>query len=320
MQVLLGGTFSILHKAHKEMIGRGLKIGDLIIGLTSDRFNFNKRYEVPPYETRKKNLENYLKSIGASAVIRELMEPYGSTLSPEFGTIVSSNETFDFISNVNFMRRSKGIQPLRVENVGEILADDLMPIKSERIIKGRIDENGRRKSSIEIVLATKNPEKIKGARSFFDRTFKMYAIETLEPKIRAHPQPVNNEIFEGAKGRVEGIDEGYDYAIGIEAGIISFHGINYDTHVAAVKDSLGSVSYGISSGLPINNSIMESVKHGFDLEEITNKLIGVDNSGDFRGASYYFSRGLKERNKLVEEALESAFIQRTEEAVPRKVI
>ena len=31
MQVLLGGTFSILHKAHKEMIERGLKLGNLTL-------------------------------------------------------------------------------------------------------------------------------------------------------------------------------------------------------------------------------------------------------------------------------------------------
>jgi len=42
VKVLLGGTFSVLHKAHRIMISRGLQVGELIIGITSDSFNFRK--------------------------------------------------------------------------------------------------------------------------------------------------------------------------------------------------------------------------------------------------------------------------------------
>jgi len=319
VQVLLGGTFSVLHKAHREMISRGLKLGELTIGLTSDQFRFNKRYVVPPYETRKANLENYLKNKGANARVRELLDPYGSTLSPEYDAIVSSNETLEFISTINFIRKSKGTAPLLVENVGEIMADDLMPIKSERIIRGDIDENGARKTAIRIVLVTKNPEKIDGANAVLSRFFPDYKLETVEQTNGFHPQPMNHETFIGALQRVEGVKEGYDYAIGVEAGIISTHGLDYDVHVAAIRDSLGVTNYGISSGLPMNGPMMDSMKSGKELEEVTDELIGVKDSGDFKGAIYYFSKGLKERRHLVEESVLSAFTQRIAEAIPRKI-
>ncbi len=319
MRVLLGGTFSILHKAHREMINRGLRMGDLVIGLTSDRFKFNKRYVVPPYETRRVNLKNYLDSIGAFAAIKELIDPFGSTLSPEYGAIVSSNETLDFISTINFIRKSRGIDPLLVENVGEILAEDLMPIKSERIIKGQIDENGIRKRPIKVVLVTKNPTKIDGAKMILSHLFKDYQLVPVEPTREFHPQPMNHETFVGALSRVEGVKEDYDYAIGVEAGIVSFKGLDYDVHISAVRDALGVTNFGMSSGLPMNSSMMEGMKSGKELEEVTNELIGVSDSGDNKGAIYYFSKGLKERKNLVEESILSAFTQRIAEAIPRKV-
>ncbi|MEM0136182.1 MAG: pantetheine-phosphate adenylyltransferase [Thermoplasmatales archaeon] len=319
MKVLLGGTFSILHKAHKEMITRATSMGELIIGLTSDNFKFHKRYVVPPYETRKTNLENYLNEINSSARIVKLDDPYGSTLSPEYDAIVSSNETLDFINTINFSRKSSGIAPLIVENVGEILADDLMPIKSERIIRGYIDENGARKKPIKIILVTKNPTKIEGAKASLSLMFKDFELESMEPTNNFHPQPMNHETFVGARRRVEGVKEDYDYAIGIEAGIVSFNGLDYDVHIAAVKDSLGVTNYGMSSGLPMSASMIGEIKSGKELEEVTNELIGVSDSGDYRGAIYYFSRGIKERKHLVEESIISAFTQRIAEAIPRKV-
>ncbi len=319
MRVLLGGTFSTLHKAHKVMIERGLSLGQLTIGLTSDVFNFNKRYQVPPYNERKAKLEEHLKEIGASADIRELMDPYGSTLSPDYDAIVASNETIEFISTINFMRKSRGVRPLTVENVGEILADDLMPIKSERVIKGKIDENGIRKEPVRVVLVSRNPTKIEGTESVISRLFRNYKLEEQEPVVEFHPQPMNHETFAGARKRVEGVKGEYDYAIGVEAGVISFEGLHYDVHVAAVKDYLGVTNFGMSSALPIDPPMMDALKSGQELEEVTNELIGVPDSGDRKGAIYYFSNGLKERKHLVEEAVLSAFVQRIAESIPRKV-
>ncbi|MGC8645456.1 MAG: pantetheine-phosphate adenylyltransferase [Thermoplasmata archaeon] len=317
MKVLLGGTFSILHKAHRIMISRGLQMGELIIGITSDSFDFKKNYNVPPYVERKRRVEGYLKRIGGSAVIRPLDDPVGGTLDPGFDAIVVSNETMGFVSDINFIRKSRGLKPLIVENIGTVLAQDLLPIKSERIMKGVIDPNGRRKSAVKVILGTENEEKLRGASTFLLKTFRNVSVKSSSPGSSFHPQPIGNEVFQGALRRLEGIGEEYDYAIGLEAGIFETTYGAYDFHVAAVMDSLGRTNFGISSGFPIPAEVMRKVKEGLELEDAVSSVFGIKGSGDRFGAVYYMSKGMKKRRDLVVEALQSAFVERISESIPR---
>ncbi|MEM0128239.1 MAG: DUF84 family protein, partial [Thermoplasmatales archaeon] len=204
-----------------------------------------------------------------------------------------------------------------VENIGTVLAEDLMPIKSERIIKGEIDEYGRRKGTVRVILATENAEKIRGVKSALSMLLKKAAVETTRPIREFHSQPMGAEVFQGALGRLEGIEESYDYAIGIEAGIMQMGSEFYDFHVAAVKDSLGRLNYGISSGFPISLDILKGIREGHELDVEMNNLFGIKGSGQRLGAVYYLSKGLKKRRDLVEEALKSAFIERISESLPR---
>ncbi|MEM0130475.1 MAG: pantetheine-phosphate adenylyltransferase [Thermoplasmatales archaeon] len=315
--MLLGGTFSTLHKAHKIMISKGLQMGDLIIGITSDSFNFKKNYVVPPYEVRKRRVEGYIGKLGKKAVINPLNDPFGRTLDPEFDAIVASNETVGFISEINFIRKSKGVKPLIVENIGTILASDLMPIKSERILRGEIDASGRRKKDIRIIIASENDEKVRGVREFLSTVLKRISIKTVEPDKKFPPQPMGNEVLQGAVTRLEGINEPYDYLIGIEAGLIQIGAGIYDFHVAAVRDSLGRTNFGISSGFPISQDIQKIIKEGNELDSAMNNLFGIRGSGKTLGAVYHLSRGMKRRGDLVKESLQSAFIERISESLPR---
>ncbi|MEM0346169.1 MAG: pantetheine-phosphate adenylyltransferase [Thermoplasmatales archaeon] len=317
VKVLLGGTFSTLHKAHKIMISKGLQMGDLIIGITSDNFNFKKNYPVPPYEVRKRRVERYIEKLGKKAVINPLNDPFGRTLDPEFDAIVASNETVDFISEINFIRKSRGVKPLIVENIGTILASDLMPIKSERILRGEIDASGRRKKDIKIIIASKNDEKVIGAREFLSTVLKRISIKTVEPAMKLTPQPMGSEVLQGAVTRLEGIDEPYDYLIGIEAGLIQIGTEIYDFHVAAVRDSLGRTNFGISSGLPLSKDILKVIKEGDELDLAMSNLFGIKGSGNKLGAVYHLSKGMKKRMDLVKESLQSAFIERISESLPR---
>jgi pantetheine-phosphate adenylyltransferase len=321
VKVLLGGTFSVLHKAHKKMIIEGAKLGELYIGITSDKFAGTKSYTVPPYEDRRKGVESFLRENRIRGVIRMLNDRYGASLDEMFDAIVVSNETFDLSSEINFIRKSRGIHPLKVSNIGTVLAEDLIPIKSERIIKGQIDENGKRLRKIKIVLLSRNKEKIKGTQSFFKRLFEdRFELETRGADYGIPVQPMGDEIIRGAMERTKNIAGDYDYVVGLEAGIVSHSGRNFDVHFAAVKDSTGRQSFGISSGLFINNRMMMDIKNGDELEEVIDRILGLSNSGEEKGAVYYLSRGLKERKDLVEEALLSAFTERLGDSIPWNLI
>ena len=53
-KVILGGTFSVIHKGHEKILDKAFQIGEVTIGLTSDEFiKSRKKYETIPYEIRK---------------------------------------------------------------------------------------------------------------------------------------------------------------------------------------------------------------------------------------------------------------------------
>lgn len=299
------------------MILRGAVLGDLLIGLTSDQYTASKNYHVPPYSDRKRKLENYLIGENIRFEIRELSDPFGSTLDSTSEAIMASNETFDFCREINFIRSSRGLNPLHIENIGTVLADDFLPIKSERIVKGEIDEEGKRLNKIRIALSSGNQEKLQGTKLFFSKIFSDFEIDKFHNRSNFPSQPMNEEILYGALKRLNDIQGGYDYYVGIEAGVISISGKNFDIHLAAIKDCYDKITYGISSGLFLEEHLIQGLRNGEELEEVVDKMLKLKNSGEDKGAIYYLSGGLKKRNELVQEALLSAFTERLGSRLPK---
>ncbi len=314
MKILLGGTFSVLHEGHKKMIDHGLKLGDLYIGITSDNYKFQKNYSVPPYEERKRNVENYIESKNGKAFISPLENPYGSTLSPEFDGMIVSNETLQFSMEINMIRKSRGIAPLTLYNVGQVIAEDFMPIKSERIIKGEINEKGQRLKPIKVRIASKNPEKILGVKSAISQFHGNFQFME-EGAVTEIEQPFGEEIIEMGKSRCNNFKD-EDFCISIEAGVMEIFKKYFDVHLAYIKDRYGGTSVGISSGLPLTNLLVDSLKGGINLTETVSKSIGIDSVGSKGGAVFYFSRGIKLRRDLVKEAVLSALMERLSQQVP----
>ena len=74
--------------------------------------------------------------------IRELTEPTGIATEPEFDVLVVSPETAEGAERVNDLRRTEGFDPLRIEIVDHVPAEDGERISSTRIVNGEIDEHG----------------------------------------------------------------------------------------------------------------------------------------------------------------------------------
>ena len=55
---------------------------------------------------------------------------------------------------------------------------------------------------MKILIGTKNPGKIEGARKAFERYFNNVEIEGIAVNSEVSDQPVNSEILEGAKNRI----------------------------------------------------------------------------------------------------------------------
>ena len=149
MDVVLGGTFDPVHDGHRALFGRAFELGDLTVGLTSDELAPRTRNEdryVRPFEERRADLEAELSSMaeafGREFEVRELEEPTGVADEPGLDVLVASPETVDGAERVNEKRKAKGLEPLEIEVVDHVYADDGDVISSTRIVAGEIDEHG----------------------------------------------------------------------------------------------------------------------------------------------------------------------------------
>jgi len=145
-KVVLGGTFNILHKGHETLFKKAFSVGKVTIGLTSDRFvqKLNKK-EVKKFLERKRNLEKFIfEKFKKKAKIVKINDIFGSTLKEDFDFLIVSSQTFKNGLKINKERKKLRKEPIKILKVKMVLAEDGKPISSTRIIKGEIDNGGRK--------------------------------------------------------------------------------------------------------------------------------------------------------------------------------
>lgn len=119
---------------------------------------------------------------------------------------------------------------------------------------------------MKILIGTKNPGKIEGARQAFTTYFENVEIEAIAVDSEVGNQPINEEIFLGAKNRVKNLKEyakknniKADYYIASEAGITDSLGEWIAINSAVVENKEGLQSVGTSQGFPVPDKYIDEI-------------------------------------------------------------
>jgi len=144
-KVVIGGTFDILHKGHEAILRRAFELGEVAIGLTSDKMAREMRNrEIKNFKERKKELENFIiNEFKIEPKIFKIENKFGFTLEKDFNYIIVSPETYKPALEINRERKKRKKKLIEIVEIDFVLAEDGKPISAERIAKGEINREGK---------------------------------------------------------------------------------------------------------------------------------------------------------------------------------
>lgn len=149
---------------------------------------------------------------------------------------------------------------------------------------------------MKILMGTKNPGKIEGARQAFAKYFDNIEIEGIAVESNVGAQPVNEEILQGAKNRIKNLKKyannnniKADFYIASEAGITNLLGKWIDINAVVIEDSKGFQSIGTSQGFPIPDKYIEEIKQT-ELGKVMDRLFRGKELGKGKGGISFLTK------------------------------
>ena len=142
---------------------------------------------------------------------------------------------------------------------------------------------------MKVLIATKNQGKIEGAKRALLNYFSNIEIQGIAVESNVSEQPVNNDIYIGAKNRVKNL-KAYaqknnieaDLYLSIESGIYNSLGRWLITNIAVIEDNSDFESYGTSPSFPVPDRLVKDIIDT-DLSQVMNKIFGKDDERHNKG-------------------------------------
>lgn len=161
---------------------------------------------------------------------------------------------------------------------------------------------------MKVLVATKNPGKIEGAKQAFEKYFNNIQIEGISVSSDVGEQPINEEILQGAKNRVKNLKEyainnniEADFYVSSEAGITDLLGEWIDINAVVIEDSKGFKSVGTSQGFPIPDKYIDEIKET-ELGRVMDKIFSGKELGKGKGGISFLTKDEVSRIDLTRNA------------------
>ncbi len=119
---------------------------------------------------------------------------------------------------------------------------------------------------MKVLLGSTNAGKIKGTKQAFDCYYKKVQVEGLKVASGVADQPVNEDIYIGAKNRANAVMSyaisnslQADFYCGIESGITNLLGKWVIINIACIIDKNGYESWGTSQAFPVPDRLVDEI-------------------------------------------------------------
>jgi len=168
---------------------------------------------------------------------------------------------------------------------------------------------------MKVLIGSKNPGKIEGAKEALSKFYENIEIEGIAVASNVSEEPVNEEIYQGAKNRVENLIKyakeekiAADYYLGIESGITNQLGKWIIINIAVIKDKNGYESWGTSSGFPVPEKLVDEIITK-DLETVMDGIFNQKDLRSSKGGISFLTHNEINRIDLTKEAFIMALTQ-----------
>lgn len=161
---------------------------------------------------------------------------------------------------------------------------------------------------MKVIVATKNPGKIEGAKIAFENYFDEVIIEGIPASSGVSDEPINDEIYIGAKNRVKNLKEHCinnnitcDLYVAIESGITNMLGRWMIVNVAVIEDNNNFESYGSSAGFPVPEKYVDDIIKT-DLGQVMDKIFNENELRAGKGGINLLTHNVISRIDLTKQA------------------
>lgn len=161
---------------------------------------------------------------------------------------------------------------------------------------------------MKVLIGSKNPGKIEGATEALKNYFNDFEIEGISVSSEVGEEPLNHEIYEGAKNRVNNLmnyakENKIDakYFLGIESGITNLLGKWVIINIAVIKDKSGYESWGTSPAFPVPDKYVDEIL-STDLGKVMDNIFEQNDLRSGKGGISFLTNGVISRIDMTKDA------------------